>query len=581
MKRFGLVFASVSSAWSPLAQGAPPEQPPAAVRGFQPAGLLLQRTLLNFDRMDSARFAAVEESGCLREPSYVWPGDMEGRALLAFVRLERATGRPSVNLPTLRSAWAGRLNKQGYFGKELDPQAIDEQQLSGHGWVLRALCELYDWKHEPAVLDEISTIVKNLALPTRGAHETYPIESAARAKGKGGVIGEQASKAGRWVLSTDIGCDLIFMDGLMQAATLLHDPELDALCEEILARSLQIDFAKIQAQTHSTLTGLRAMLRWAEFKKRPSLVAEAEKRFQLYLNEAMSENNENWNWFGRPTHTEPCAVVDSFMVAHELWRLTGKAEYLAWAHRIVYNGFFAEQGSNGGFGCSSVSGGKGSRTLGILAPEAWWCCSMRAAEGFAELAGNEIYSDSDGVYVVGLNPGKIDMPLAGGRLAGLVTGGYPHEGKWTFEVQSAPDKPVAFRFFTPPWAAHPTVALNGKPVDSRLANGFTIITQPLKANDILTFAFDQAIYTRSQSNRSSLPNLMTYNYGPMVLALPSGAPESHRLPKADAWRWDAARQCAVANGFDGVLSPLGERFQTSPADLKTYSRQLLFDAHAE
>jgi len=565
----------------PHATAAAPEPPPAAVRGFQPAGLLLQRTLLNFDRMDSARFAAVEKSGCLREPSYVWPGDMEGRALLAFVRLERATGRPSVNLPALRSAWAGRLNKQGYFGKELDPQAIDEQQLSGHGWVLRALCELYDWKHEPAVLAEISTIVKNLALPTRGAHETYPINSAARVKGKGGVIGEQASKVGRWVLSTDIGCDLIFMDGLMQAATLLHDPELDALCEEILARSLQIDFAKIQAQTHATLTGLRAMLRWADYKKRPALIAEAEKRFHLYLSEAMSENNENWNWFGRPSHTEPCAVVDSFMVAHELWCLTGKAEYLAWAHRIVHNGFFAEEGANGGFGCSTVSGGKGKRALGIVAPEAWWCCSMRAADGFAELAGNELYSDRDSIYVAGLNPGKIDMPIEGGRLAGLVTGGYPYEGKWTLEVQSAPDKPVTLRFFTPPWAAHPAVALNGKPVDSLIANGFTVVTQPLKANDRLTFAFEQAIYTRPAANRNSLPNQMTYNYGPMVLALPSGASESRLLPKADAWRWDGARQCAVANGFDSVLSPLGERFQTSPRDLKTYSRQLLFDAHTE
>ena len=74
---------------------------------------------------------------------------------------------------------------------------------------------------------------------------------------------------------------------------------------------------------------------------------------------------------------------------------------------------------------------------------------------------------------------------------------------------------------------------------------------------------------------------MTYNYGPMILALPSGAPESLRLPKAGAWRWDVVRHCAVADGFDGILSPLGERFQTSPPDLKTYSRQLLFEVHTD
>ena len=392
------------------ADGASAEMP-SPVLGFQPSGTLRERMLLNFDRMDTARFAPVEKTGCLREATYDWPGDMEGRALLAFVRLERAAGRASVHLASLRTAWPGRLNRQGYFGPLLDPQAIHEQQLSGHGWVLRALCELYDWKREPAVLEEIRVIVYNLALPTRGAHAEYPIDPARRAKGKGSYSGTRSQQIGRWVLSTDIGCDLIFMDGLMQAATLLKDPAADALCEEILARNLEIDLAGIQAQTHATLTGARGMLRWADYKKRPALIAEAEKRFQLYLREAMTENFENWNWFGRPTHTEPCAVVDSFVAAHELWRMTGKAEYLAWAHRIVWNGFFNEQTANGGFGCSTVCGANGSRLVGISIPEAWWCCSMRAAEGFAELTARSLYSAGRRLYVAGLNPGRISMPL--------------------------------------------------------------------------------------------------------------------------------------------------------------------------
>jgi hypothetical protein len=308
-----------------------------------PSGQLRERMQLNFDRMDSDRFAPVMKTGCLQGPNYAWPGDMEGRSLLAFVLLERATGRASANLAGLRAAWPGELNPHGYFGKPLDPQAINEQQLSSHGWVLRGLGELYEWRQEPQVLDEIRLMARNLALPTRGAHAVYPIDPAERRKGVGSFVGEHAQRVGRWLLSSDVGCDLIFMDGLMHAATLLNDPEVDALCEEILARNLEIDLLTIQAQTHATLTGLRGMLRWAAHKGRPALVTEAESRFRLYLAEAMTENGENWNWFGRPTHTEPCAVVDSLMVANELWRLTGKADYLAWAHRITLNGFFAEQ----------------------------------------------------------------------------------------------------------------------------------------------------------------------------------------------------------------------------------------------
>ena len=552
-------------------------EPPCVLRGFTPSGLLRERMLLNFDRMDTERFAPVEKTGCLREPEYAWPGDMEGRALLAFVRLERATGRPSAHLATLRMLWPGRLNSQGYFGKPLDPQAIDEQLLSGHGWVLRALCELYDWKREPAVLEEIRAIVKNLALPTKGAHSVYPIDPKERVKEKGSYSGEHVQQLGRWVLSTDIGCDLIFMDGLMQAATVLRDPEVDALCEEILARNLQIDLAGIQAQTHATLTGVRGMLRWAAYKQRPELVAEAEKRFLLYAREGMTENHENWNWFGRPKHTEPCAVVDSFVAAHELWRLSGNAEYLAWAHRIVYNGFFQEQVANGGFGCSTVAGANSNRCVGISIPEAWWCCTMRAAEGFAELTERALYSEGQGVWVTGLNPGKVSRPLAGGRLAGMATGGYPFEGRWVLDVQDAPQGPLTWRFFLPPWATRPTVTLNGKPVEVRMDKGFTVATLPLKTGDRLEYAFAQGLYTRPTVNLHSTPGCVTVCYGPLILALPSGAPEIRRLPPVAAWRWDEVGHCATAPGFEGVLTPLGERFLRADPEPKKYARQLLFE----
>ena len=39
----------------------------------------------------------------------------------------------------------------------------------------------------------------------------------------------------------------------------------------------------------------------------------------------MTENFENYNWFGRPEWTEGCAVIDSFIVATRLWRATGNA----------------------------------------------------------------------------------------------------------------------------------------------------------------------------------------------------------------------------------------------------------------
>lgn len=552
---------------------------PEPVAGFRPSGALRERTLLNFDRMDSARYAPVLKTGCLQGPGYAWPGDIEGRSLLAFVLLERATGRPAANLAGLRAAWAGELNQHGYFGPPLDPEAINEQQLSSHGWVLRGLCELYLWRKEPGVLEEIRTIVRNLALPTRGAHAVYPIDPAQRVKDTGSHVGEIAQTTGRWVLSSDVGCDLIFMDGLMQAATLLDDPAVDALCEEILARNLQIDLAGIQAQTHATLTGLRGMLRWAVHQQRPSLVAEAAKRFQLYVSAGISEDYQNWNWFGRPTHTEPCAVVDSLMVAQELWRLTGEPGYLAWAHRIACNGFYSGQVANGGFGCSTVVGANGARHVGVseAAHEAWWCCSMRGAEGFAALAGRALHAAGTTLHVTGLCPGRIDLPLGSGRLTATASGGYPYEGTWNLTVESAPGEPLTLQLFLPPWGSNPAVMVNGRSVATASADGFLAVELQLKAGDRVAYAFEQAVHAQPTRNRHASPGQVTYNYGPLVLALPSAAAELPRLPGAGAWRWDGCACCATAPGTDGVLSPLGERFRRADQDPATYARQLLFE----
>jgi uncharacterized protein len=269
-------------------------------------------------------------------------------------------------------------------------------------------------------------------------------------------------------------------------------------------------------------------------------------------------------------------------VANELWRLTGKPEYLAWAHRIAFNGFFNGQVANGGFGCSTVAGANGARHVGVseAAHEAWWCCSMRAAEGFAELVSHALYSQGANLYVAGLNPGTIDTPLAGGRLAAAASGGYPYEGRWTLDVHVAPDEPIVVHFFVPPWGVRPVVTVNGNAVEVRTAESFATVALTLKAGDRLAYAFEQGIYAQPPVNRHSLPGHVTYNYGPLVLALPPGAAEIVRLPPVDVWCWDPIAGCAVCPGSVNVLAPLGERFRLADPDLKRYARQMLFETES-
>src|SRR5690606_30673683 len=115
-----------------------------------------------------------------------------------------------------------------------------------------------------------------------------------------------------WLLSSDIGCDFIFMDGVIHAYSLFPDPEVKALVEEMIQRFLQMDLVGIKAQTHATLTALRGLLRYYSLTGESYLLEEVVERYDLYHGQAITENFENFNWFGRLAVVEVIPLNDFF-----------------------------------------------------------------------------------------------------------------------------------------------------------------------------------------------------------------------------------------------------------------------------
>ncbi len=107
----------------------------------------------------------------------------------------------------------------------------------------------------------IDKVVRNLALPTRGQHATYPIDPATPALTLAAPRGRSLRHVGNWKLSSDIGCDFIFLDGVTHAYQVRGGADLKALIDEMITRFLEVDVVAIKAQTHATLTALRALLR--------------------------------------------------------------------------------------------------------------------------------------------------------------------------------------------------------------------------------------------------------------------------------------------------------------------------------
>lgn len=341
------------------------------------------------------------------DPAYDWPGDKEGRALLAFVCHYQMTGAKVPCMEPMIAALPEKTNRFGFFGHEAG-EIIDEQQLSGHSWYLRGLLAYYEAFKDEAVLALARSTVENLFLPTAGRYAGYPIE---RGGSEGGVSGCRIDETlDGWQLSTDVGCAFMSFDGLSHYYEVTGDARVLALLEEMREVFDGIDKMYIKAQTHCCLTAARSFLRLYRKTGEEKWLQSSQKVAKLYVDHGMTYTYQNYNWWNKGnTWTEPCAVVDSLMLFGDLYELTGCEECRRLAVRIWHNGFATVQRGNGGAGtCTTVN--SEIQVSQTKMYEAYFCCTMRLAEGLlyaqthADLLTAEegaLHKDEKGRYMAG------------------------------------------------------------------------------------------------------------------------------------------------------------------------------------
>jgi hypothetical protein len=321
------------------------------------------------------------------------------------------TGKKIPCMDEMLEKMPSMVNEQNYLGKCGDGM-IREEQLSGHSWLLRGLCEHYEQFGDDYSLTLIRDITKNLYLPLKGEFAVYPVDREIAEIG--GVSGSEAGTCGKWLLSTDTCAAFMSIDGLSHAYKILRDPAVKELLDEMIAFYSALDKRAMKAQTHCTLTAARAMMRMYGVTGEAWYRTCAEDIWELYVHGGgMTYTYQNLNWWGRPdTWTEPCAVIDSLMLSLELFKATCRPEYRTTAARIWHNGFATLQRANGGAGTDTVITAESPwNALAADMYEAPFCCTMRLAEGlwyirensdllWAETTG-EVTKDARGVYTDG------------------------------------------------------------------------------------------------------------------------------------------------------------------------------------
>lgn len=500
---------------------------PAAASGVTAAGELMTRIQANFDRLEEVEY---------RPPKFFhpsshsagWPGDHEGRTLLGLVSLAKASGRTPKHLAEIIREWPSHMNEKGYFGPLGDGNP-DEQRLSGHGWSLRGLCEYHLWSGDKSVLPWIRSIADNVFLSVGDRFKDYPIDPKERPQDVGGAAGNRLDRLVRgWRLSTDIGCFMIGVDGLVQAAQVLGDRRYDRVIEAAFARFLEMDVVAMKAQTHATLTGLRALLRYDGRR----YLKDVRRIWDLYRRYGMTDYFGNYNWFARyATWCEPCAIVDSHLVALQLWDLTGDPAYLEDAERIYWNAICREQHRNGGFGLDNTPGlAAKTNDLAVVCGEAYWCCTMRGAEGLFSAADYAVRAKDDAIVFAEYHACTATRKISSGTVSLAVETDYPFDGHVRVKIEAAPASPVALRFFVPSYAK----------TSLAVTNGFAEVKRVFRPGETVELTLSLARYDLPPQCPDNAPAAVRRHMrGPLLLGTDAAGVERPIYHLLDSSIWEA------------------------------------------
>lgn len=548
-----------------------------------PAGDLRRRCVLNLQRLQDPpfRFGAMIRSSTAREA----PGDWVGRGLLGLSLLAQVLRVTPDSVEEIVAGLPGAVNARGYLGEVLPPGQVDENQVGGHNALLRGLAEYLLWREDARARALLDGVVRELMLPVAPLLAQYPDRKLATLA-DGVPIGLTVRHDGAWVgLSTDIGVVFFTLDGLTQAHAVSPSPALRGLIETMIARYAQLEIRAMSAQTHATLSTLRGILRWwAEEDPRPEYLALVRDRYALYRAVAETEHFANYNWFDRPLWTEACAVVDSFLLAAELWRLTGEPEYLATAHRVYFNALSHAQRPNGGFGCDQCVGADGRMELSPHPDifEAPWCCTMRGAEGLA-VATRALAATDPAARAVALPfyfEGDATLRFPEGAASVRCRSEYPLAGRveWTVR-ESSLTAGVAWRCFVPPGVAAETMRLrrNGQELALRPGiEGFVEAEVALDPGTRLDLEFTLNLAAEEPAPASRVRGHRRFAFGPLVLGLEAvGSEAPERLPRTlDFAAEGRGRFRCRRTGV--VLAPFHDLTYRSEAEARAHRTRLLF-----
>jgi DUF1680 family protein len=444
-------------------------------------------------------------------------GDQCGRYLSAFSRIQ-IPGNP-VNLKDLAGKIIRTQKADGRFGNDQlafdDPLKLEGNHMAllwGNGRLLTGLMDYYAYCKDPAVLHSAAKLGDFLLKTAQSCTQKEVVERF-KTKGAMGYI-----------------CFTQITDGLVK----LYEQTSDKKYLENASAIYPLLPSLGNQHSHGFLNTLLGVMRLYQVTKDRQHLDYVEKIYRQVVDAPDFLITGGVPEFFDVTGPKPgsrdegCSEADFIMVSIELWKATGKTEYLERAEYSLYNELMYNQFDSGDFGSHPIDQNFG---FGVATSQGrcWWCCDYHGLQAMLE-AKKIIVTATDSRKQVNLYAYSTfkDADLAF-TLSKKINSG----SSYLLHIDSGNSRNKVIALRLPGWAKKTELQLNGKTITGITENGYLLLDRIWKSADQLEIKFDYAFKLTSSDHHTysltAMPATLrkaALQYGPYLLCVDdaSGTP---------------------------------------------------------
>jgi DUF1680 family protein len=256
--------------------------------------------------------------------------------------------------------------------------------------------------------------------------------------------------------------------------------------------------------------------------------------------EAFGENYELPNL---TAYSETCAAIGSVYWNNRMFNLTGDVKYYDVLERTMYNGLISGislSGTEFFYPNALESDGVYKFNRGFCTREHWFdcsCCPTNLIRFIPAIPGLIYATDKETLFVNLYIANTANVALSGNKIIAKQETSYPWDGK--VKLSLSPEKEGSFtvKMRVPGWArnevmpgglyhyvttvkAMPTLTINGKKSDSKIVDGYFVITRSWKKNDVVEVNFPMEVREVAASDKvADDKGKVSLEYGPLVYAV--------------------------------------------------------------